>query len=275
MANIPHVIHYCWFGDNPLGEEELRCIDSWRKFFTGYEIRCWDESNFDVRCCDYVSEAYDAKKWAFVSDYARFKILYDMGGIYFDTDVEVIRPMDDIVAAGPFMGVETGEPRPGIDRGDFIPMVAPGLGLAAQPGSDLYAEILASYNRDHFCRPDGTFDQTTVVRRTTKILQTHGYSGGDGVQRVAGVNVYPSDYFNPKDYLTGEIAITENTRTIHHFSASWFTPSQKMERAVEMALLKRGLSYDAAHTLAKWYATIHYLDFERVARKLRKVIHGG
>ena len=103
---IPKVIHYCWFGRNPLPASARKCIDSWKKFFPDYEIKEWNEDNFDVNMIPYTHEAYSVKKYAFVSDYARFWILYNYGGLYFDTDVEVIRPMDDIVARGPFMGIE-------------------------------------------------------------------------------------------------------------------------------------------------------------------------
>ena len=104
---IPKVVHYCWFGGNQLPDDAKKCIESWRKFFPEYEIKEWNECNFDVNCCDYVKEAYAAKKWAFVSDYARFWILYHEGGLYFDTDVEVIKDMSDIIAKGAFMGCET------------------------------------------------------------------------------------------------------------------------------------------------------------------------
>lgn len=127
---IPRVIHYCWFGGNPLGDDEQRCIRSWQEFLPDFEIKRWDESNFDVRCCTYVSEAYDSGKWAFVSDYARFKILFEEGGLYFDTDVELISSIGDIVEAGPFMGCEADKSElAGSDHGEMLPMVAPGLGL--------------------------------------------------------------------------------------------------------------------------------------------------
>ena len=103
---IPRIIHYCWFGGNQLPELAQKCIESWKKYFPDYEIKEWNESNFDLNCCDYVKEAYTAKKWAFVSDYARFWILYNYGGLYFDTDVEVIRDMSEIVNRGAFMGCE-------------------------------------------------------------------------------------------------------------------------------------------------------------------------
>ena len=106
---IPKVIHYCWFGRNPLPESAVKCINSWRKHFPDYEIKEWNEDNFDVNIIPYTKEAYEAKKYAFVSDYARMWILYHFGGLYFDTDVEVIKPMDDIVKRGPFMGIEVEE----------------------------------------------------------------------------------------------------------------------------------------------------------------------
>ena len=126
---IPKVIHYCWFGGNPLPPLALKCIESWKTFLPGYEIKEWNESNFDVNSIAYTREAYEARKYAFVSDYARFHILYHHGGLYFDTDVELIRPIDDIVARGAFMGCEC-EAKPGATA----PAVAPGLGLGCNPG---------------------------------------------------------------------------------------------------------------------------------------------
>ena len=143
---IPKVVHYCWFGGNQLPDDAKKCIESWRKFFPEYEIKEWNECNFDVNCCDYVKEAYAAKKWAFVSDYARFWILYHEGGLYFDTDVEVIKDMSDIIAKGAFMGCETDNKcAPGLGLG-----ANPGLGLGANPGLGLYKEILDYYEKIHF-----------------------------------------------------------------------------------------------------------------------------
>lgn len=124
---IPKKIHYCWFGENPLSELVNRCIDSWKKFCPEYEIIQWNESNFDVNSCDYVKEAYEAKKWAFVSDYAGFKILYEHGELYFDTDVELIKPFDDLTYEGSFMGIE-----------ETSIAVNPGLGIGAEPKMMVY-----------------------------------------------------------------------------------------------------------------------------------------
>lgn len=139
---IPKVINYCWFGGNPLPASAQKCIASWRKYLPDYEIKEWNESNFDVNIIPYTAEAYKAKKYAFVSDYARFWILYRYGGLYFDTDVEVIRNMDDIIANGAFMGLEK-------KQAGATPTqlgVAPGLGLGVNPGLGLYKELLDVYD---------------------------------------------------------------------------------------------------------------------------------
>ena len=211
---IPKVIHYCWFGGNPLSKEAKQCIDSWRKYCPDYEIKEWNESNFDLNSCTYIMEAYQAKKWAFVSDYARFWILYHYGGLYFDTDVEVIKPMDDLIEKGSFMGEEAGLP-------DNNSECNPGLGLAAAPGLGLYREILDYYEHQHFLNPDGSNNLLTVVERRTEILKLHGFKGDGSIEEVDGVLIYPPEYFCPMNYRTGKITITKNTRSIHHYSATW------------------------------------------------------
>ena len=155
---IPKTIHYCWFGRNPLPSLAIKCIASWKKYLPDYEIKEWNEDNFDVNVVPYTREAYAAKKYAFVSDYARFKILYEEGGLYFDTDVEVIKPFDDIIARGAFMGCE----RDAGDRGGAC--VNPGLGLGANPNFGLYKEILDLYATLHFSYPEGSLNLKTVVR---------------------------------------------------------------------------------------------------------------
>lgn len=214
---IPKKIHYCWFGGNPLPPLALKCIESWKKYCPDYDIICWDESNFDVDCCDYVKEAYKAKKWAFVSDYARFKILYDHGGLYFDTDVEVIKNLDELVKNGAFMGNES---KSGCS-------VNPGLCLASEAHSDLFNELLEAYHTRHFLYEDGSFNQATVVDYTTEILKAHGLKNENTIQRIAGITVYPQEYFCPLDYDTGKLTVTANTYSIHHYTASWHSKSEE------------------------------------------------
>ena len=244
---IPKIIHYCWFGGNPLPELAQRCIASWRKFLPDYEIWQWvevplheneDEAKktnpnenslydkrlfFDVNMIPYTAEAYRLGKYAFVSDYARFWILYKYGGLYFDTDVEVIRPMDDIIEQGCFMGCESDAEKgatlsvaPGLGLG-----VNPGLGLGVNPGLGLIKKILAYYESAVFDFKPDIRSMTTVVHITTEILKKNGLEEISGIQKVDGVYIYPREYFCPINVITGKMHITSNTRTVHHYSGSW------------------------------------------------------
>lgn len=211
---IPKLIHYCWFGRNPLPDLAVKCIASWKKYFPEYKIVEWNEDNFDVNIIQYTQQAYSIKKYAFVSDYARFWILYNFGGLYFDTDVEVIKSMDDIINRGSFMGIE-------VEFNNKPPLVAPGLGLGVSPGLDLYKKILDYYQCMSFFEIDGKPNKTTVVKHTTNILIENGLIQSNKIQEVAGVWIYPVDYFNPLNSLTGKLKITDNTRSIHWYMNSW------------------------------------------------------
>lgn len=214
---IPKVIHYCWFGGSPLPPLAEKCLTSWRKYLPDYELRRWDESNFDVDSHPYTKAAYEAGLYAFVSDYARFRILYEMGGLYFDTDVEVIRPLDDILEKGPFLGFE-------LDGAAGRMAVAPGLGMAAEPGMELYREILEKYDTLPFFAPDGRRNPYTMIPLVTDLLERKGLTGRDGIEEVAGVRVYPASWFNPFDEATGRLKKTADTHTIHWYAKSWCTP---------------------------------------------------
>lgn len=219
---IPKVIHYCWFGRNPLPDSALKCIESWKKYLPDYEIVQWNEDNFDVRMIPYTSEAYDARKYAFVSDYARFWVLYGHGGLYFDTDVEVVAPLYDILGNGPYMGMER------TLAGDVA--VNPGLGFAAEPQMSFLAELLEMYGSLSFVNKDGSLDQTTIVKHTTDMLTGHGYLPEDRMQHCAGFDIYPVEYFCPLDYRTNKLAVTARTRTIHHYASTWHTWKDKWIR---------------------------------------------
>lgn len=212
---IPKIIHYCWFGRNPLPELAQKCIASWRKYLPDYEIKEWNEDNFDVNIIPYTAEAYAMKKYAFVSDYARFWILYKYGGIYFDTDVEVIRPIDDIIERGCFMGCETD----GIKGATLC--VAPGLGLGVNPGLGLIRKMLDYYEDKHFEFHPDIVTQETVVHIATRILFESGMQNVKGIQQVGDVWIYPREYFCPINVTTNRLRITPNTRTIHHYAGTW------------------------------------------------------
>ena len=228
---IPKIIHYCWFGGKPLPKSAEKCIASWKKYLPDYEIKRWDESNFDVNAIPYTREAYAACKFAFVSDYARFWILYHYGGVYFDTDVEVIRPIDDIINRGGFLGVESNR--------NGIYTVNPGLGFAATQGTAVIGEMVNLYSTFHFINTDGASDLKNIVEITTDYLSSKGLQNTDEIQDCCGFTIYPKDYFCPIDYDTRELKITENTRTIHHYAESWVPRSTRFKNALSRLFGKR------------------------------------
>ena len=212
---IPKTIHYCWFGGKPLPKSAIKCINSWKKFFPNYEIREWNESNFDVNMIPYTKEAYEAKKYAFVSDFARFWVLHEHGGVYFDTDVEVIRPMEDIIAAGAFMGMEKAM-TPNPQR----LYVNPGIGLACTVNHPLWNAIIGQYKSfEHF----DIQTQGTVCTITSDHLLSQGATLDGNLTECQGCTIYPADYFCPQAMMGAPIELTENTRSIHHFDCTWLS----------------------------------------------------
>lgn len=211
---IPKKIHYCWFGRGKMPAEARRCIDSWRKYLPEYEIKEWNEDNFDLDAYPYAREAYDARKFAFVTDIVRLHAMLTEGGIYMDTDVEVLKPLDALLG---YEGVS------GFESSTQIPT---GL-MACRAGHPLVAEWLEWYDGRHFLRPDGTPDLTTNVATITNICLRHGFRPDGTLQTVAGFTFLPSDYLCPKDHRTGKIHLTPNTLAIHHFSGSWHSPKDK------------------------------------------------
>ena len=226
---IPKVIHYCWFGGKPLPELAQKCIASWRKYLPDYEIKEWNESNFDVHIIPYTKEAYAASKFAFVSDYARFWILYNYGGVYFDTDVEIIKDLRTILDKGAFMGCEKE-----IQVNNKSITVAPGLGLAVEEGHPIYKDLLNLYSQLHF----STENMKTIVEYTTELLQEKGLQNINEEQKIEGIMVYPKAYFNPYNFDTGRFEIKPETYSIHHYAASWTTKKNRINRFIYQSLVK-------------------------------------
>lgn len=227
---IPKTIHYCWFGKQPLPELAIKCIDSWKKYLPDYEIVEWNEDNFDVNEIPYTEQAYSKGKFAFVSDYARYKILLEHGGLYFDTDVEIIKPIDDIISLGPFLAIES----PG--------NVATGLGMGSIKYSPLIKNFLDEYSGVDFILDNGKLNQRTIVDYTSIVLRKNGLTNEDKLQRIEGFNIYPKAYFNPMDYTTKEIVLKKETRCIHHYAGSWCEPpsvSIKLKSVIATLIGKR------------------------------------
>ncbi len=213
--SIPKVIHYCWFGKGKMPALAEKCIKSWKKYCPDYKIVCWNEENFDVEENRYAKEAYEAGKWAFVSDYVRLKVLYCEGGIYLDTDVELIRPIDDLIKETGYMGFD--------DNG----IISTGLGFACEKGNELIGALLSDYDDIPFILPDGSFDMTPCPDRNTKTMVRLGLNPENKDQVFMGIHMLPEDYLCPMKYYTGKKIITKNTYSIHHFCASWTSKTAK------------------------------------------------
>ena len=213
---IRSVIHYCWFGRKPLPDLAQRCVASWRQHMPQCEVRRWDEDNFDVHAVPYTAEAYRLGKYAFVSDYARLWILYHHGGIYLDTDVELLKPLDDMLEQGPFMGQEQPE-----DPSDRALHCAMGLGMACQAGHPFVARMLQHYQSAHFVTWTGQ-QGATIVDTVRQLMADEPIEPvGDGIVRAAGFNIYPWPWLCPMNYFTGELKLQPQSHAIHHYAASW------------------------------------------------------
>lgn len=218
---IPKIIHYCWFGRGELPALAQKCISSWKEHMPAYEIKEWNEDNFDVNMIQYTKDAYKNKKYAFVSDYARFCILKDHGGIYLDVDVELIKPLDDLL--------DDNKAILGLER---IGKVAPGLICASEPNTQFLKDMVETYKNLNFLNDNGSLNMTTIVEYTSDYLRLKGLANRNEKQVVSGVTIYPIDYFCPIDMTTNELIITGNTYSIHHFAASWLSPWGKFKKTV-------------------------------------------
>jgi len=212
---IPKIIHYCWFGLKEMPEKEKKYIESWMKYCPDYQIMRWSEDTFDVSSNQYVKEAYENKKYAFVSDYVRLYAMYNYGGIYMDTDVEMCKNMDSLLKYSAFSGFESENKIPTGTMG-------------AEKGNPWIGLLLKDYDNIHFLRPNGTMDMMTNTERITKTtLQNYSVVLTGKQLQTNDFVMLPFEYLCAKDWKTGEIKCTKNTYTIHHFANSWQSDKMK------------------------------------------------
>ena len=230
---IPKTIHYCWFGGNELPESVIKCIESWEKYCPDYDIKQWNEKNYNVNKCAYTKEAYEAEKWAFVSDYARLDIVYNQGGIYLDTDVELLKSLDSILDNKCFLAIE--QPSR---------LIATGLGFGAEKENSLIKEMLDEYNGAKFKLAEGIYDTTIPCpAKNTAPFYKYGfnYEISEPVN-LGGATVYPPEYFCPYDYENNKLDITDNTVSIHHFDSSWISNEEKI-------IIEKVEEYEKTHSV--------------------------
>lgn len=222
---IPKIIHYCWFGGKPLPEDAKKYIETWKKYCPDYEIKEWNESNFDINCCAYVREAYQAKKWAFITDFVRLRVLYDQGGIYMDTDVEVCKALDELLIYNAWSGFESDS-------------AIPTGTMAACKNNEWIGYLLTYYDERHFIMADGSYDMTTNVQTITDMTVEKYDVDLNNKKQFFGNNyvIFPFDYFCAKSLIDGKVHKTKNTYTIHHFAGSWLSPWGIFKQEVRLKL---------------------------------------
>lgn len=241
---IPKIIHYCWFGRNPFPELEQKCMESWKKYCPDYKIIEWNEDNFDIHCCKFAEEAYEEKKWAFVSDVARLYALVNVGGVYLDTDLELLRPIDTLLENEAVLGFES----------DTDIMTA---FMAGSKGNAIFTGMLHEYERSPFRLPDGGFDMTSNVIKLTDLCSRYGLKRDNSMQKICGATLLPREYLSPKDFATGSITLTENSFSIHHFRVSWHNDELRYFDRKRKKLM-RFLPRKAAGYTAKFIAAAKY-----------------
>ena len=231
MVKIPKIIHYCWVGGNPKPQSVLYCIESWRRCCPDYEIWEWNETNYDFTKNEYMYQAYKAKKWGFVPDYARLDIVYEHGGIYLDTDVELVHSFDHLLEHECFFGFE--------DTGDGENFVNCGHGFGAVSHHEVIKKARDLYEHISFSNADGLLNLVASPYYTTQALRQLGLVQENKDQTLEGIQVYASDVFCPKNFRTGVLHKTERTVSIHHFTASWVDEKIKAEMAHQQKIKNR------------------------------------
>lgn len=256
---IEKTIHYFWIGDKPLGEKEKKCIASWKKYLPDYRIVEWNEKNYDFSYCQYIQDAKAQKRYGFAIDVARLDIVYRYGGIYLDTDVEIIRSFNDSLLCHPAICCFEGK--------KFVNF---GSILGAEKENPVILKLLEQYMTRDFILHGGTLNLTTCSAYQAKDLKNfYGLKLNGKTQRLNGITVFSSDFFDPKNVETEEIKITENTYSIHHFEGTWLTPTAKKRHEIKKKLLINH------RILGRFYATVYvffsYLKHEGVKTVINKM----
>lgn len=224
--SIPKIIHYCWFGEKPLPILAEKCIESWKKYLPEYKLVLWNEESFDIDSHPFTRQAYISKKYAFITDYVRLYALFNFGGVYMDTDVEVLKNFDAFLKYKAFSGFEN-------------ETVIPTGIMAATKGHATVEKLLAYYNEKSFISKDGTLRMTPNTQIISEILENEGFKRNGEYQVLNNdFHIFPRDYFCPHDYYTGLQYFSSNTFTIHHFSGSWLPKRKRITIKLKYLLIK-------------------------------------
>lgn len=250
---IPKIIHYCWLSGEPYPELVERCMRSWKEKLLDYEFMLWDKNRFDVRSVLWVEQAYNEKKWAFAADYIRLYALYNFGGIYLDSDVEVLKPFDDLLDRPYFFGREHTPDR--IENQDSIEAAT----MGAEKGLPYLKKVMEFYERRDFVDDDGYMDTTTLPAVLARKLKGEN------------LDILPMDYFSPKNTRTLKLQVTTNTYCIHHFNGSWHSLAQQKHVALRTKLCNV-LGETFGDILSSFLAIFINIRYEGLGNTFKKML---
>lgn len=255
--SIPKIIHFCWLSGEPYPELVQHCMDSWKKVLPDYEIMLWDAKRFDVNSVPWVKQACEAKKWAFAADYIRLYALYNYGGIYLDSDVEVLKSFSDLLELPNFFGREHTPDR--IENQNSIEAAT----MGCEKGNEFIGACLNYYQNRQFTNADGSFSPETLPTIMARVQKS-----------FENLNVFPMDYFSPKNTRTLVVEKTVNTYSVHHFNGSWHSIAQQKHVALRTKLCKR-FGEGVGEFLATVGAVFINIKYEGVKTTMRKVARKG
>ena len=253
---IPKTLHYCWFGNNPKPKLAEKCIKSWKKQCPNFELIEWNEENFDINSSPlYVRQAYEEKKWAFVADYVRLWALTRYGGIYLDTDVELVKPVDKFITHRAFSGFEDGK------------HIQTGI-IASEKGFSLFVELMHYYDDAVFVKADGSYNLTTNVTLFTIFCIEHGLIQNNKYQEIEDIAIYPSEVFSPLNIENGRVKRTNETVAVHWFDGSWHTKDEKKEVEKGQRYIRKQERKALVRNILKEF--IGESDYQRLKRVFKK-----
>jgi len=266
---IPQIIHYCWLSDEPYPELVQHCMNSWKEKLSDYEFIRWDQNRFDIHSVPWVEQAVKAKKWAFAADYIRLYALYNYGGIYLDSDVEVIKPFDDLLDLPYFLGKE--HPR------DFTNNIIEAATMGSIAHLPLFKECLAYYEGRSFAKDDHIFDTTfimpfvlyQVINHSTAIKEISKQE--DFEKNNPAIQIFSPDFFSPKNLRTQKIEATSNTYSIHYFNGSWLTPQQIQHIKMRTRLCNR-YGERVGEILSSLFAFFTSVKIDGIKNTLKKLL---
>lgn len=220
---IPKIIHYCWFGKNKMPDNLKKYMQSWKEYCPDYEIKCWSEDNYDVNSNSFLKAAYKAKAWAFVSDYVRLDVIYRFGGIYLDTDVELLKNLDFLLNNKAYIGIQ--------QNGYYC---TTGLGFGGEKGNTAIYKMLEKYN-DLIYKEENK-EKLACPYLNDAAIREIGVIEKKDIIKFKDITIYGPKYFDPLATGNTKNLLCAETISIHHYAATWTSKSEQIKRKLILSM---------------------------------------